>query len=369
MNARAPIPRRSEALPEPHQPRGRGAKSNAAGRYEREVREPFDDGWGESDPKAPKIETKLIRDASRTIIATNDSPDIGFDRSINPYRGCEHGCIYCYARPTHAYWGYSAGVDFESTILYKPDAAALLRKTFAKKNYRPEPIVIGAITDPYQPVERRLRATRGLLEVFLEHKHPVSLITKSASVTRDVDLLRELAEQGLGRVAISITTQDRRLARAMEPRASTPARRFEAIEMLAEAGVPVTLMTAPVIPGLTDHEIEALLKAGAEAGASHAGYVLLRLPLEVRDLFEQWLKAERPDAAAKVMSLVRQTRGGRDYDPTFGKRGVGEGPIAELIAKRFRAAVRRYGLETERRKLRVDLFQRPIADETQLSLF
>ena len=369
MNARAPIPRRSEALPETHQPRGRGAKSNAAGRYEREVREPFDDGWGEADPAAPKIETKLVRDASRTIIATNDSPDIGFDRSINPYRGCEHGCIYCYARPTHAYWGYSAGVDFESTILYKADAAALLRKTFAKKSYRPEPIVIGAITDPYQPVERRLRATRALLEVFLEHKHPVSLITKSASVTRDVDLLRELAEQGLGRVAISITTQDRRLARAMEPRAATPARRFEAIETLAEAGVPVTLMTAPVIPGLTDHEIEGLLKTGAEAGASHAGYVLLRLPLEVRDLFEQWLKAERPDAAAKVMSLIRQTRGGRDYDPAFGKRGVGEGPIAELIAKRFRAAARRYGLETERRRLRVDLFERPIADETQLSLF
>lgn len=304
--ARTLVPaRRSSALPDPFQQKGRGAKSNAAGRFERLDSEPFDDGWSGEDPPARRLKTTLIRDASRTIIATNESPDIGFSRSINPYRGCEHGCIYCYARPSHAYWGYSAGLDFESVLFYKPDAAALLEKAFAKPAYRPETIVIGANTDPYQPIERQLKITRSLLETCLRWRHPVSLITKSATVTRDLDVLGELAAMNLVRVAVSVTTLDRRLARSMEPRAATPGRRLEAISALSESEVPVTMMTAPIIPGLTDHEIEPLLKAGAEAGASRAGYVLLRLPFEIKDLFREWLASECPDAAAKVMSLVR----------------------------------------------------------------
>ena len=369
MTAHAPRSRRSTALPAPLQPRGRAAKSNTAGRYERETREPIDDGWTEADPAPPKLVTRLVKESARTIIAKNDSPDISFDRSINPYRGCEHGCVYCYARPSHAYWGYSAGIDFESVILFKPGAAELLRKAFAKPGYAPEPIMIGANTDAYQPVERRLQITRSLLEVFVQTRHPVKIITKSASITRDVDLLADLAADRLAGAAVSLTTLDRRLSRAMEPRASSPERRLQAIEALAKAGVPVTVMTAPVIPGLTDHELERLLQAAANAGAASAGYVLLRLPLEVRDLFQEWLKAERPDAAGKIMSLIRQTRGGRDYDPAFGKRGVGEGPVAELIAKRFKTALRRLKLDAPRKPLRTDLFQRPGEDARQLQLF
>jgi DNA repair photolyase len=369
MNRRFVPPPDSEALPEPLRPRGRGAVSNASGRFEREAREPFDDGWNAADPTPPKLKTTLIKDASRTIIATNDSPDISFDRSVNPYRGCEHGCIYCYARPSHAWWGYSAGLDFESRLFFKPGAADLLEKTFAKPSYRPEPLLIGANTDPYQPVERRLRITRALLEVCLKFKHPVSVITKSASITRDLDLLGDLARQGLAKAAVSITTLDRKLARSMEPRAATPDRRLEAVDALSQAGIPVTVMTAPIIPGLTCHEIETLLKASAEAGAQSAGYVLLRLPLEVRDLFIEWLEAERRDAASKIMSLVRQTRGGKDYDARWNVRGVGEGPVAELIAKRFRAAARKHGLDRPRTTLRCDLFERPIKRDGQMSLF
>ena len=316
-----------------------------------------------------KLKTTLIKDSSRTIVSTNDSPDISFSRSINPYRGCEHGCIYCYARPSHAYWGYSAGLDFESKLFFKADAPALLEKTFRKTNYQVEPILIGANTDAYQPIERDLRITRALLELCLKYKHPVSVITKSASITRDLDVLGELASLGLAKAAISLTTLDRKLARAMEPRAATPQRRLDAIAGLSQAGVPVTVMTAPVTPGLTCHEIEALLKAAAEAGATSAGYVLLRLPLEVRDLFKEWLKAQRPGQADKIMSLIRQTRGGKDYDARWNVRGVGEGPVAELITKRFHAAVRRFGLDNPRVKLRCDLFERPMEDGAQMSLF
>ena len=369
MTTRFAPPAPSEPLPEGMRPRGRGAVSNASGRYERQAREPFDDGWGESDASAPKLKTTLIKDTSRSIISTNDSPDISFDRSVNPYRGCEHGCIYCYARPSHAWWGYSAGLDFESRLFFKPGAADLLEKTFRKPAYQPEPVLIGANTDPYQPIERRLRITRALLETCLKFKHPVSLITKSASVTRDLDLLSELAALGLAKAAISITTLDRRLARSMEPRAATPERRLEAVAALSEAGVPVTVMTAPIIPGLTCHEIEKLLQRAAEAGAQSAGYVLLRLPLEVRDLFIEWLQAERPDAAAKIMSLIRQTRGGKDYDARWNVRGIGEGPVAELIAKRFRAAARKHGLDGPRATLRCDLFERPLEEDDQMSLF
>lgn len=369
MTARFTPPAESQPLPEPLRPRGRGAVSNASGRFERERREPFDDGWGEADAKPPKLKTTLIRDSSRSIISTNDSPDISFNKSINPYRGCEHGCVYCYARPSHAFWGYSAGLDFESVLFFKPGAAAQLEKTFRKPGYQPEPIMVGANTDPYQPVERRLRITRTLLETCLKFKHPVSVITKSASIMRDVDVLAALAEQGLAKAALSITTQDRKLSRAIEPRAATPERRFEAVQTLSEAGVPTTVMMAPIIPGLTDHEIEPLLERCAKAGAENAAYVLLRLPLEVRDLFKEWLEAERPAAARKIMSLVRQTRGGQDYDATFHKRGVGEGPVAALIAQRFRAALVRYGLDAPRRKLRVDRFERPLEEGRQMSLF
>lgn len=367
MTARFVPPPTSEPLPEPLRPGGRGAVSNASGRFERERREPVHDGW--TDPETPRLKTTLIKDSARTIISANDSPDISFDRSVNPYRGCEHGCVYCFARPGHAYWGYSAGIDFESRIFFKPGAPELLEKAFRKPGYAPEPLVIGASTDAWQPVERELRLTRRLLEVCLKFRHPVSVITKSAGILRDLDLLSELARLGLTRAAISLTTLDRKLARALEPRAATPERRLEAIETLSAAGIPVTVMTAPVIPGLTDCEIERLIEAAAGAGASGAGYVLLRLPLEVRDLFREWLVANRPAAAEKVMSLIRQTRGGKDYDARFGVRGVGEGPVAEMIASRFAAAVRRHGLDAPRPPLRCDLFERPLERDGQLSLF
>jgi DNA repair photolyase len=369
MTARFVPPPKSEPLAEALRPNGRGAVSNASGRFERERREPFDDGWGEADPAPARLKTTLIKDSSRTIISTNDSPDISFNRSINPYRGCEHGCTYCYARPSHAYWGYSAGLDFESKLFFKADAPTLLEKAFRKKTYQVEPILIGGNTDAYQPIERDLRITRALLELCLKFKHPVSVITKSASITRDLDVLGELASLGLAKAAISLTTLDRKLARAMEPRAATPRRRLEAIKALSQAGVPVTVMTAPVVPGLTCHEIEALLESAAKAGATSAGYVLLRLPLEVRDLFKEWLKAARPGQAEKIMSLIRQTRGGKEYDARWNVRGVGEGPVAELITQRFHAAVRRYGLDTPRVSLRCDLFERPLENDAQMSLF
>jgi DNA repair photolyase len=369
MTARRLIARRSAALPEPFQQKGRGAKSNASGRFEPTVTEPFDDGWSGQDPPARPLRTTLIRDATRSIIATNDSPDIGFNRSINPYRGCEHGCIYCYARPSHAYWGYSAGLDFESVLFYKPDAAALLEAAFRKPSYAPETIVIGANTDPYQPVERQLKITRSLLEVFDRFSHPVGLITKSATVTRDIDVLARLATRNLARVSVSVTTLDRKLARSMEPRAATPERRLEAIRALTGAGIPVTMMTAPIIPGLNDHEIEPLLEAGAEAGADRAAYVLLRLPLEIKDLFKEWLSVERPMAAAKVMSLIRQTRGGKEYDANWRVRQTGEGPVAQLVANRYAKARKRFGLDRERTPMDTALFQRPLGTAEQLSLF
>ena len=369
MTARFVPPVSSQPLPESLRPKGRGTNSNVSGRFETQQREPFDDGWDTTDAKPPRLKTTLIKDSSRSIISTNDSPDISFDKSINPYRGCEHGCTYCYARPSHAFWGYSAGLDFESVIFFKPGATAQLEKAFRKPGYQPEPIMIGANTDAYQPVERRLRITRSILEMCLRFKHPVNVITKSASIVRDVDLLAELADLGLAKASISITTLDRKLSRAMEPRAATPERRLEAVTALSDAGVPVTVMMAPIIPGLTDSEIEPLLERSASAGAENAHYVLLRLPLEVRDLFKDWLEAERPAAARKIMSLVRQTRNGQDYDASFHKRGVGEGPVAVMIAQRFRAGLQRYGLTAPRRKLRVDLFERPLESGRQMSLF
>ena len=325
--------------------RGRGARSNEVGRYEAFQREAFDDGWGEADDEAPKLRTTLQPEAARTIITRNDSPDVGFDRSINPYRGCEHGCIYCYARPAHAYMGLSPGLDFESKLFFKPDAARLLEAELSKPRYKPDYIHIGGNTDPYQPQERTTRLTRQVIEVLARFNHPFSIITKSALILRDLDLLAPLAEKNLVRVAISVTTLDRALARSMEPRAATPERRIAAIRALTQAGVPTVVMFAPAIPSLNDHEMEAVLERASDAGAIGAGYVALRLPLEIKDLFQQWLMTDHPDRAARVMSLVRQMRGGKDYDADWRQRMKGQGPVADLMSQRFRAAKRRYGLD------------------------
>jgi len=351
------------------QVRGRGARSNATGRYEAQVREAFDDGWTPEDAEPSQLKTTLHMEKARKIITTNDSPDVGFSRSINPYRGCEHGCIYCYARPAHAYMGLSPGLDFESELFFKPDAAALLEKELSSPRYRPEFIHIGGNTDPYQPVERTTRITRGVLEVLERFGHPCSIITKSALILRDLDILTAMGRRNLCRVAISITSLDRKLARSMEPRAATPERRIGAIKALADAGVPVSVMFAPAIPGLNDHEMEAVLERAAEAGASGAGYVALRLPLEIKDLFREWLVTDHPDRAGKVMSLVRQMRGGVDYDPQWGKRMKGEGPIADLMSQRFQAAKKRLGLTAKFSGLDVSQFRVPPKAGDQRDLF
>jgi DNA repair photolyase len=349
--------------------RGRASRSNDSSRFDAFARAEFDDGWSDDDGEPARLDTTLTPEKARTIISRNDSPDIGFDRSINPYRGCEHGCIYCYARPSHAYLGLSPGLDFETKLFFKPDAAQLLERELAKRSYQPAYIQLGANTDPYQPVERRLQITREILKVLARYKHPVGITTKNALVIRDIDILAPMAAENLAVVSVSVTTLDRKLARAMEPRASTPDRRIEAIRQLNAAGVPAMIGFAPIIPGLNDHELEAVLARGAEAGAVKANFTVLRLPLEIKDLFREWLAAERPDRAARVMSLVRQMRGGRDYDPEWGKRMRGEGPVAELIAKRFRLATRKLGLDRRFPPLELALFQRPAADPNQLELF
>jgi DNA repair photolyase len=331
--------------------------------------ESFDDGWTPEDAEAAPLRTTLTPERARTIITRNTSPDVGFDRSINPYRGCEHGCIYCYARPAHAYMGLSPGLDFESRLFWKPEAAALLERELSKPRYVCRHIHIGGNTDPYQPVERELKSTRAVLEVLQRFNHPLSIITKSVLIARDADILGAMGREGLASALVSITTLDRKLARAMEPRASTPAKRLEAISRLAEAGCPVGVGFAPVIPGLNDHELESVLEAAAKAGATSAMYVTLRLPLEIKDLFREWLADARPERAARVMSLVRQTRGGRDYDPEWSHRMKGEGPVAELIAARFRAATRRYGLDGPRAALDVGRFRVPADARRQLDLF
>ena len=349
--------------------KGRGARSNATGRFEPETVEAFDDGWTGDDVEAAPLRTTLTPEHARTIIAKNTSPDIGFDRSINPYKGCEHGCIYCYARPSHAFMGLSPGLDFESRLFFKPEAARLLEQELTKPRYVCKRIHIGGNTDPYQPVERDLGSTRSILEVLQRFRHPFSIITKSVLITRDADILGAMGRDGLASACVSITTLDRGLARAMEPRASTPAKRLEAISRLAEAGCPVTVGFAPVIPGLNDHELEAILEAAAKAGATSAMYVTLRLPLEIKDLFREWLADARPERAARVMSLVRQTRGGRDYDPDWSQRMKGTGPVAELIATRFAAAVKRYGLNAPRAPLDQTQFRVPASSRVQGDLF
>jgi DNA repair photolyase len=315
------------------------------------------------------ITTTVTPETTRTIITRNDSPDVPFDLSINPYKGCEHGCIYCFARPTHAYLGLSPGLDFESRIFSKPDAAARLREQFAKPSYRPQVIALGANTDPYQPAERSLEITRQILEVMVEHRHPVAIVTKSNLVARDLDLLRELAAQRLVHVLISITTLDRDLARRMEPRAPTPERRLQAMAELAAEGVPVGVLASPMIPGLNDAEMEKILEAAAKAGAASAGYILLRLPLEVKELFQEWLAVHFPTKASHVLSLIRETREGKLYDPEFGTRMRGSGQYAELLAKRFGVALRRFGLERRPVPLDVSGFRVPTVRGGQLALF
>ncbi|MCP8884984.1 PA0069 family radical SAM protein [Devosia sp. XJ19-1] len=355
-------------LMQPDRIRGRGAQSNRVGRFEPHQRDSFDDGWGSVEPM-PVLETIEHIERAKSIITTNDSPDIGFERSINAYRGCEHGCSYCFARPTHAYLGHSAGIDFERDIYVKANAVEALRAELSAKNYRPKPIAMGTNTDPYQPAERTHKLTRGILEVMLETRHPVMITTKSALILRDLDLLTELAKLGLVKVAISVTSMDHKLSRKMEPRASSPARRLEAIRLLSEAGIPTAIFASPMIPAINDMELERILDAGKAQGAVSASMILLRLPGEVRDVFREWLLRHFPDRVRHVLSLVRDTRGGKDYDSRWGTRMTGEGPYATLLRQRFEKARERYGLEAKLPPLRADLFEAPKVDSPQMSLF
>ncbi len=339
----------------PDRNRGRSAGINPSGRFEPVSRHIFDDGWNSLED-LPPFKTEVQVEKPRTIITRNESPDISFDRSINPYRGCEHGCVYCFARPTHSFMGLSAGLDFESKLFAKPDAAKLLDKELSKEGYQPRTIAIGTNTDPYQPVEKQWRIMREILEVLEARNHPVGIVTKSALVTRDIDILSRMAERGLAKVALSVTTLDRMLARTMEPRAATPTKRLETIRQLSDAGIPTSVMVAPIIPGLTDSEIERILDAARAAGARDAGYVILRLPLEVSPIFKDWLLRHYPDRYRHVMSLIRSMRDGKDYDSEWGKRMKGSGPYAWQIGRRFEIAARRLGLNAEKTPLRTDLF-------------
>ena len=360
-----PLRRAPGCVPE----HGRGATFNPGNRFRREGREAYDDGWpaaAESESEAagsepPPLRTTVTIQPVRTIIARNASPDIPFTQSINPYQGCEHGCIYCYARPSHAYLDLSPGFDFENRLFAKPNAPELLRAEIGRPGYVCDPIALGTNTDPYQPIEREWKITRAILEVLAEHEHPFTIVTKSALVERDLDLIAPMAARNMARVYVSITTIDKTLARSLEPRAAAPHRRLQAVGTLAAAGVPVGVLVAPVIPQLNDRDLEAILDSAAAAGAQHAGWIMLRLPLEVAPLFRDWLDAHYPLRAEHVMSILRQIRGGRDYDATFGTRMRGTGPYAELIEKRFALACRRLGLNRDRTPLDVSRFRPPTA--------
>ena len=349
--------------------RGRGATFDPPNRFRREEREACDDGWTRDDEPAPPRATTVSIQPARTILARNDSPDLPFDRSINPYQGCEHGCVYCYARPSHAFLDLSPGLDFETRLFAKPNAAELLREELARPGYACAPIALGTNTDPYQPVEREWRITRSVLEVLAACEHPFTIVTKGALVERDVDLIAPMAAKGMARVYLSITTLDRTLARTLEPRAAAPQRRLQALATLARAGVPTGVMVAPLIPQLNDRDLEAILEAAAQAGAKHAGWILLRLPREVAPLFRDWLDVHQPLRARHVMSLVQQMRGGRDYDAEFGTRQRGRGTFAELIARRFAIARRRCGLNEEHAPLDTSRFRPPRPATAQLDLF
>ena len=358
----------AELKPDADRRRGRGARSNRSSRYDEGKRVAFDDGW-ESLATLDAFRTDVMDERAKSIIATNDSPDLSFDQSINPYRGCEHGCIYCYARPTHAYLGHSPGLDFETKIYAKVNAPELLEQELSRRNYVPKTIALGAVTDPYQPAERERGISRRILEVLDRASHPVGIVTKSAGIVRDIDILTRMAERRLVKVAISITTLDRQLARSMEPRAATPPKRLEAIQRLSEAGVPVAVLTAPIIPALNDSEIESILDAAYKAGAREAGFVVLRLPLELKELFREWLETDHPNRAARVFSILRSMHGGRDYVAEFGLRQRGSGPYAEQIGLRFRLACQRLGLNKRSLKLRTDLFTPPVPMGGQMRLF
>ena len=347
--------------------RGRGTSSNASGRYEPLGRVAFDDGW-QGLEQLPPFKTTVTVDATRKIITRNDSPDLSFDRSINPYRGCEHGCVYCFARPTHAYLGLSPGLDFESKLFMKPNAPELLERELSAPDYSPKMIAIGTNTDPYQPIERRYQIMRRILEVLDRASHPVGIVTKSALVLRDLDILTRMAKRDLVKVAISVTTLDAKLARVMEPRAATPPRRLGALRELVKAGVPASVLVAPVIPAINDAEIERILEAVAETGVRHAGYVLLRLPLELKDLFREWLIENFPDRYRHVINLVRETRGGKDYDSSWGKRQTGSGPIAWMIGRRFEVACERLGFNSASVKMSTEHFRAPRPASEQLNL-
>jgi DNA repair photolyase len=347
--------------------RGRAAGINPGGRFEPVSRDVFDDGWN-SFEDLPPFKTEVQVEKPRTIITRNESPDISFDRSINPYRGCEHGCVYCFARPTHSYMGLSAGLDFEAKLFAKPDAAKLLDKELSKEGYQARTIAIGTNTDPYQPLEKQWRIMREILEVLEARNHPVGIVTKSALVTRDIDILARMAERGLAKVALSVTTLDRKLARTMEPRAATPTKRLETIRQLSDAGIPTSVMVAPVVPGLNDQEIERILDSARAAGARDAGYVILRLPLEVSPIFKDWLLRHYPDRYRHVMSLIRSMRDGKDYDAEWSKRMRGTGPYAWQIGRRFEIAARRLGLNSQKSPLRTDLFVQAKKGNEQLVL-
>src|ERR1700761_1355845 len=356
---------------------GRGATTNPPVRFDRQSAGAFDDGWdtlAEEFAELPPLPTTLTRDSTRSAISWNSSPDIGFDRAINPYRGCEHGCIYCYARPTHAYLGYSPGLDFETKLIFKPEVAELLEKELRKPGYAPRTMALGSNTDPYQPVERTLKLTRAVLQVLDRFNHPVGIVTKSAGVLRDLDILSSMAQRRLARVYLSVTTLDASLARIMEPRAATPARRLHAISELTRAGVPAGVMVAPMIPGLNDAEMEKIIEASARAGARHAAYVLLRLPHELKQMFEDWLATHFPDRAKHVLSLIRETRSGALSDARFHHRFSGQGVYADLLLRRFTRATRQWGLDEAREGLDCGKFAVPDdgrarVTEAQMSLF
>jgi DNA repair photolyase len=371
-----PVP--AVAIPEitpPHR-KGRGATVNPPNRFDTKAAAPFDDGWdtlAADFTDLPPLPTTLTRDASRSVISWNQSPDIGFDRAVNPYRGCEHGCVYCYARPSHAYLGYSPGLDFETKLLFKPDVAELLEKELRKPGYVARPLALGSNTDPYQPVERTLKLTRAVLQVLDRFNHPVTIVTKSAGVLRDIDILKPMAERNLVRVCLSVTTLDPALARRMEPRAASPARRLQAIEQLTRVGIPAGVLAAPMIPALNDAEMERILEASSRAGARWGGYVLLRLPHELKQIFEDWLHQHFPDRARHVLELVRETRAGALNDAKFGQRFSGTGVYADLLARRFSRAAKQWGLDN-RDELDSSQFKPPMdarsgMAEAQLSLF
>ena len=353
-----------EHQPKSNSSRGRGTPENPPNRFERLAYLPIIES---PDDQPHDIKTQYLKDASRSLITFNDSPDVGFDASINPYRGCEHGCIYCYARPYHEFLGFSAGLDFETKILVKEHAPELLREELGSPKWRPKVLAISGVTDAYQPVERRLGLTRRCLEVLAEFRNPVVIVTKNHLVTRDVDLLKEMAAFNAAAVCVSVTTLDSELARVMEPRTSTPGNRLEAIRVLSDAGIPVRLLAAPIIPGLTDHEIPSIIQAGADAGARYAGYVVVRLPHGVGGLFEGWLQEHFPDRKKKVLNRIRDIRGGKLNDPNFGTRMRGEGAFAEQINSMFTIACRRSGLGFSAPELSTNAFRRP--SDAQLNLF